>query len=142
MPSLDVSDGFDAEFFDTFALHRRLETVGGKGRATNVETVTGDLLGVITASSPNDLQRWPEADISLKSITITTQVRLQLTSPGPTGSSYKADIIEWPEGSGDMYQVGLVEDYSRYAVGYLWCLAQVINYTPTAPTPNPLPGAC
>ena len=139
MPSLDVSDAFDPEFFDTFSLHRRLETVSDHGRSVVVPTITPDQLAVITAASPDDLKRWPEADISLKSITITTQVRLQLASPGPTpDETYKADVIEWPQGSGDMYQVGLVEDYSRYAVGYLWCIAQVTNYTPSAPTPNPL----
>lgn len=135
MPALDVSDGFDTDFFDTFTLHRRLETVNDHGRSEVVDTPTPNCLGVVTAASPNDLQRWPEADISLKSITITTQVRLQLASPGPDGSSYKADVIEW---AGNHYQVGLVEDYSRYAVGYLWCIAQAIDYTPAAPTPNPV----
>lgn len=135
MPSFDVSDAFDADFFDTFDLHRRLETASQQGRSVTADTVTCDQLGVITAASPNDLQRWPEADISLKSITITTMVRLQLASPGPTGSSYKADIIYW---AGNYYQVGFVEDYSRYAVGYLWCIAQATDYTPAAPTPNPL----
>lgn len=138
--TLDVSDAFCEEFLDTFTLHRRLEQVTSHGRPQVTETVTANQLGVITAASPNDLQRWPEADISLKSITITTQVRLQLASPGivppdPVGSKYKADIIEW---GGNYYQVGLVEDYSRYAVGYLWCIAQTIDYTPAAPTPNPL----
>lgn len=139
MPSLDVSDAFDQEFFDTFTLHRRLEAISNYGRPVITETVTPNQLGVITAASPNDLQRWPEADISLKSIVITTMVRLQLASPkksaDPAGTSYKADIIEW---GGNYYQVGLVEDYSRYAVGYIWAIAQTIDYTPAAPTPNPL----
>lgn len=136
MPALDVSDAFDADFLDGFILHRRLETVDNHGRSVVAETVSPCQLGVMTAASPNDLQRWPEADISLKSIVIVTQVRLQLASPGPTDdTSYKADVVEW---AGDFYQVGLVDDYSRYAVGYLWCIAQTIDYTPAAPTPNPL----
>lgn len=138
MPALDVDDAFDADFFDTFALVRRLETVNDHGRSDVVATTTPDLLAVITASSPNDLQRWPEANISLKSITIITKVRLQLASPGPDdqpGTTYKADIVQW---AGNSYQLGLVEDYSRYGEGYVWCLAQTIDYTPEAPTPNPV----
>lgn len=135
MPAFDVDDAFDPEFFDTFTLIRRLETVGNNGRPTTVDTTTPNQYGVVTAATPNDLQRLPEADLSLKSITITTKVRLQLASPGSGGSSYKADYVQW---AGNTYQVKLVEDYSRYGEGYLWAIAQSIDYTPAAPTPNPV----
>lgn len=137
MPAIDVSDAFDPDFFDTFILHRRLETPDIHGRSTTVDVVTPNQYGVVTAASPNDLQRLPEADVSLKSITITTLTRIQLESTGPGGKTYKADIIEW---AGDFYQVNLVEDYSRFGQGYLWCIAQAIDYTPAPPTPNPVAG--
>lgn len=134
MPSLDVSDAFDPSFFDTFDLHRRVETVTNHGRSSVVTTITPDQLGVVEASSPNDLERWPEADVSLKSINIITKVRLQLAStPGPAdGETYKADVVYW---AGNYYQVGYVDDYSRYGEGYIFAIAQTTAYVPAAPTP-------
>lgn len=135
MPSLDVSDAFDESFFDTFTLIRRVETVGNTGFATKAETVTPNQLGVVTAASPNDLKRLPEADISLKSIVIVTQVRLQLasTNADPTKTT-KADVVQW---ANDYYQVALVEDYSRYGQGYIYALAQATDFQLAPPTAAP-----
>lgn len=141
MPILDVSDAFDASFWDEFALHRRVETVGNDGFATTEDNATRPYYGVIAAASPNDLQRLPEADVALKSITIVTKTRLQLASRNdadPT-KTIKADVVEW---AGDFYQVVHVDDYSRYGAGFIWALAQAIDYqiappTPEAPVPAP-----
>lgn len=136
MPGLDVSDAFDASFFDVFNLIRRAETVSNHGRPVVVPTVTNGLYGVVTMASPNDLERVPEADVSLKSIVIVTQNRLQLGSVGPDAdTTIKADIVQW---AGDNFQVALVEDYSRYGEGYIWALAQATDYQLAAPTPNPV----
>lgn len=136
MAGLDVSDAFDASFFEEFTLIRGTETVNNHGRAQVEYEVTVGQLGVITSASPNDLQRLPEADLSQKSITITTQVRLQLASPGPTpDQTFKPDVIYW---ANNTYLVIHVEDYSRYGEGYLWAIAQTTDFTPSAPTPNPV----
>lgn len=136
MASLDVSDAFSEEFWNPFTLVTRLETTNDKGRPVVVETTTPDLLAVITAASPNDLQRWPEADISLKSIIIVGPERVQLARPGPTADqTYKADVVLW---KGNAYQVGYVDDYSDYGEGYMFVIAQMTDYTPNPATPNPL----
>ena len=137
MPGLDVSEAFDNDFWDSFTLIRRLETVGNDGFSNIANTVTPNQWGVITMASPNDLQRLPEADIALKSIVIVTQVRLQLASANPgNGPTTKADVVQW---AGDNYQVTLVEDYSRFGEGFIWAMAQATDYQIAAPTPNPVP---
>ena len=137
MAGLDVSDAFDGNFLDTFDIIRREETVGDDGFATKNVTTDAGQYGVVTMASPNDLQRLPEADVSLKTIIIVTMARLQLASKTDDPEvTIKADIVLW---AGDYYQVSLVDDYSRYGQGYIWAMAQAIDYQLEAPTPNPVP---
>lgn len=141
MPGLDVADAFDPEMWDTFILHRRVEATNNFGRPVLTDTVTQGNLGVVAAATPSDLQRWPEADISLRAIVVVTQVRLQLAAPAPVppnpaGSQYKADVIEW---AGNFYQVAFLDNYSRYGEGYLYAIAQMTDFLPAADTPNPVP---
>lgn len=133
MPGLDVSDAFDIDMFDIFSLIRATQTVSSHGRPVNVPTVIPSQYGVFTSASPDDLERAPGADISHKAITITTKVRLQLASTGPDAdTTIKADVIYW---AGDYYQIKHVEDYSRFGQGYIWALAEAIDYQIASPTP-------
>lgn len=131
MPSLDVSDAFDASMFDTFSIIRRDENVGADGFASITILEEIPAFGVITMASPNDLERLPEADVSTKAICIITQARLQLESAGK-----KADIVRAM--NGEAFQVVTVDDYSRYGVGYIFAIAKAIDYQDRTPTPNPL----
>jgi galactose-6-phosphate isomerase len=128
MPTLDVSDAFDPSFFDDMIVERITETVDVHGR-THQTTVTDEFEGVVTATSPDDLIRVPEAEYMNKTITIFTQYRLR----GP-GEGYDADVVQW---HGSRFIVRAVDDFSGYGEGFVSAVCMALSPTnPVVPRPS------
>jgi hypothetical protein len=124
MPTHDVSEAFDPSFLDTFTIIRRVQIISQFGRVRLVEKrFTG--IGVVVASSPNDLQRVPEMQYMNKSITIYTQWKLQGPAPG-----MQPDEIIW---HGSQFLVRSLDDYSGYGRGFITVICLSIDSVDPAP---------
>jgi len=134
MPILDVSDAFDASFWDDFTVIRRQVTVDNRGRAQTTQVkIPGR--GVVVASSPNDLQRLPEHEYFNKSISVTAFFRFQGVAKDATGTIIThPDQILW---AGSSYVVRALDDYSHYGRGFVHVVAVSVDYIDPPPIPEP-----
>lgn len=127
MPALDFTDvildpDVSATSFDVI----RRPIVMVKGRATTPAPVTYEsVLGSINSASPEDLKRLEDYQVSQKVISIVTQFRLQLESPG-----YNADEVLW---HGSTYVVKWVDDYTIFGAGQIQALAVSMTYNDPPP---------
>jgi galactose-6-phosphate isomerase len=137
MPTLDVSDAFDASFFDDIVVIRRTQVVGNNGRAVLTEKATSTI-AVVTASSPDDLQRVPEVEYMNKAITIYTQYRLQGPAKDEAGNETSPDLILWNDSA---YVIVSLDDYSRYGRGFVSAVAVSQDAVDPPPMPAPLGSA-
>ena len=111
MPLLDVSDlTTDPDFADRFTIVRRQEVVDSQGRVTTANRVYPNLLGVVTASTPNDLERGEDYQNMTRSLTVVTKFRVQGIVTG-----YQPDIIQW---RGTQHLVKHVAPYPQFGQGF------------------------
>jgi hypothetical protein len=116
MAFLDISDVLlDPSFTDTFQVQRRLETVDINGRSTT-RTSTSNTFGVVTAASPNDLSRLPDADVYHRVLSVVTQFKLRGETADGSGSNWKPDLIVW---RGNSYIVKEVDLYPQFGAGFV-----------------------
>jgi hypothetical protein len=127
MPLHDVSDAFDPTFFDDYTVRRRTETINSLGRVV-MAVQSYNTIGVVTPSSPNDLNRLPEQQYMNKAITIYTQFKIQGPAPG-----FQPDEIVW---HGSRYIVTAVDDYAGYGRGFIMVICVSMDAVDPAP---PLP---
>lgn len=110
MPLLDVSDIVtDPDFSDRFTVVRRAETVDGSGRPSIAEQLF-PAVGVVTMSSPNDLDRREDYQNFTRSITVVTRFAVQGVVAG-----YQPDLIEW---RGTRHLVKHVAPYPQFGRGF------------------------
>lgn len=131
MPTLDVTEVLDdPDIADTFTVTRRVQTVSSLGRTVVTPTVVAGVVGVVCAAGPNDLQRLPEDQRMGKVISIVT--RYKLRGPALSGSTeYQPDLVIW---NGSTFIVKWVDDYSRFASGFIQALAGSLqNVDPPPP---------
>ena len=111
MPFLDVSDiVLDPDFADTFSVIRRAQVMGTNGVATTSETTFPNIIGVVTMSSPNDLERRDDYQMMTRSITVVCKFQLQGVVTG-----YQPDIILW---RGQRHLVKHVSPYPHFGQGF------------------------
>lgn len=112
MPYLDVSDVLlDPTLAMGFSVIRRVETIGNNGRASLSETRFDDIIGVVTSSSRNDLQRLPEDQRAGRHLTVITKFRLQAPTPGK-----QPDVVVW---GGNRFVVKELDPYPQYGAGFI-----------------------
>lgn len=134
MPIHDVSEAFDATFWDTIMVIRRRQFVDQYGRVS-VTNQQFTMLAVVVAASPNDLQRVPNYQQMGKAISIySISPRLQ----GPalmygSGEETQPDQIVW---HGSLYVVKLLEDFSGYGRGFIHTIAESVQAVDPAPFPD------
>ena len=122
MPMLDVSFVLsDPMLADDFAVIRRRDTVGTKGRTAPAETRIDCLWGVVTQGDPADLMRAENGQMVPRTIMVATQFRLQGEVTG-----YQPDIIEW---DGTRYLVKRVYPYARFGAGFWEAVAESMSAT-------------
>jgi hypothetical protein len=129
MPLLDVNDAFDPSFLDTVTVFRITQTVDQHGRVVRFKqpfTVNA----VITATSPDDLQRLPDYETMRKSISIyCPDFRLQGPVRDPADNTVnlnetQPDEIFW---HGSTFVVYTMQDYSGYGRGFTSAIATSID---------------
>lgn len=110
MPFLNVDTVFiDPDFTDRFTVDRRVETVDTHGRSVVGHEYFHET-GVVTAVSPNDLQRQEGYQAMSRSISIVCKFNLH----GET-SGMQPDIVVW---RGSNYLVKHVDPYPQFGVGF------------------------
>ena len=114
---------------DQFQVIRRVEVVNLLGRVERPPTSqTFDRVpGTVGPTSPNDLERTPDLDLSKSTLSIVTMFRLQGPSPG-----LLPDHVMW---HGDAYQVMSVNDYSAYGGGFVQAVLQMVDAQAEPPDP-------
>jgi hypothetical protein len=122
MPLLDVTSILnDPDFADGFSAKRREQTVDTHGRLVTVERLIPDLVGVVTMTSPTDLDRGPDYQVNSRSITIVCKFPLRGES-----TNYQPDIVLW---RGDNYLVRHVDLYPQFGAGFYQVQCESIEKT-------------
>lgn len=134
MPTLDVNDAFDGSFLDDVTVIRHSSQVNDRGR--RVDNTTGfSIKAVVTASSPDDLQRLPEVEYMNKAITVAApsdQFSDKAPLQGPSDFT-AADELLW---HGSSYVVMSIQDYSGYGRGFIQATAISMSQPDPAPMPS------
>lgn len=93
-----------------FTVVRRISSVDAKGRETPVEKLFQGVIGVVTPSSPSDLDRQEDYQTYSRSITVVTKFPLQ----GSTNTT-QPDIVVW---MGSRYLVNHVDSCAQFGPGF------------------------
>jgi galactose-6-phosphate isomerase len=106
---------------DKFQVLRRTETVNLLGRVAQPPPIQtfNNIPGTIGPTSPNDLARLPDLDLSKSTLSAVTTFRLRGPAPG-----FLPDHVIW---HGDTYQVMSVNDFSAYGGGFVQAVLQMVD---------------
>lgn len=86
---------------------------------------------VVLATSPNDLQRLPEEEYQLKSISMYSPFRFQGPAEDPaSGARQQPDEVIW---HGSTYVVRLLDDYTPYGRGFVHVIAVSVEAVDPSP---------
>lgn len=121
-PTLDVNDAFGPEFLDDIVVNRIDEAIDVHGRVIRTSTQTATQ-AVVLPTSPDDLQRLPEEEYTLKSIALYSPFRFQSVAD-PGTANQQPDEVLW---HGSTYVVRVVDDYSHYGRGFVHAIAVSID---------------
>ena len=129
MALLDVSldTMFDPNFLDGFVVNRRQEVVGNNGRSSLTITPY-NAQGVVTSSSPNEMEKLDGYQIGNRGISIVTNFQLQGEVTG-----YQPDVIVW---RGDNYVVKHIDYYPQFGSGFYQVECLSIDKTDIVPSVN------
>ena len=135
MPTHDVSDAWDQSFLDDVTVVRQ-NSVVDQGGWVQVTTRTFSIKAVVTAASPNDLQRVPEEEYMNKAISVAAIADQNKDGSavlqGPTDVTLPDELI-W---HGSKFIVRSVDDYSNYGRGFIQVTAVSIQSVDPPPS-NP-----
>lgn len=111
MAYLDVTEILmDPEIASRFNVVRRAEVVDDHGRSTLSLKPFKNKIGVITATSPNTLDRGTDAQVMPRSITLVSKFKLQSEVLG-----FQPDIVVW---KGSNYLVKSIDLYPHFGPGF------------------------
>lgn len=126
MPSVDVSEVlFDPDLADTFDVLRQAETVTTHGRTELKESLYPNVIGVVTTTSPGELQRRDDGQMMPRKISVVTMFRLRGPSPG-----FQPDQIQY---CGVRFTVTEILPFSRFGKGFVEALATSMSAINVAP---------
>jgi hypothetical protein len=130
-PLINVSMALNSPMLaDRFAVIRRQQTIGNNGRAAFNATNIPAVSGVVYPSTRNDLERFPNFQVTGKTITVIT--RFALRSESEThGADYAPDIVLW---HGDNFLVSALEDWSNFGPGYVMAICASTDFKDVPPT--------
>ena len=129
MALLDVSSLLhDPDFVDGFLVKRRVQVVDTHGRMVASEVPIPALIGVVTMTSPSDLDRGPDYQVNTRSITVVCKFALR----GET-TNHQPDIVVW---RGDNYVVRHVDLYPQFGAGFFQAECESMDKTDEALEPG------
>lgn len=132
MPLLDVSEVLtDPDIATTFDVRRRAETVGTNGRSATSDTLFRNVVGVVTAIGPSDLERADGYQVTPRRISVVTKFRLRGEVTG-----FQPDVVVW---RGSNYLVKAVDPYPQFGNGFVQAECSSMDKTDPALEP-PAPG--
>jgi hypothetical protein len=121
MPLLNFTQAILSPYAaDNFHVLRSVETVNEHGRTVKEETLLRNVVGVVTAASPNDLMRIPESQAQGRCLSIVTKVPLVASSQG-----YQPDYIIW---RGSSFMILAFDPYPQFGEGFYQAVAMSINH--------------
>jgi hypothetical protein len=132
MPTLDVNDAFDPSFIDLITVYRITQTIDKNGRVVRFRRAITNVQAVVTATSPDDLQRLPDYEMMNKSISVYCPAfRLQ----GPVRSDNgvlqtQPDEIYW---HGSTFVVHSMQDFSGFGRGFTSAIAVSLDAVDAPP---------
>jgi len=126
---LGLEEAFDVDMLDVFSVIRRPENITQQGRSAIRQQRFNDIRGVVTAASPNDLERLEDYQLQTGAISIVTPFKL-FGVQKQARQNYQPDIVYWDS---DYYLVQVTENYSRYMSGWIQAIAIETNYVGSAP---------
>lgn len=130
MPLLDMSIVLnDPQLIDSFSVIRRTETVNNFGVSTIASVTIPDLYGPIYPSNENDLARFPDLQVQTKAITVITRFALRGEAE-TSGTEFQPDVVVW---GGDNFVVRRIEDWSKYALGFIMAICTSIDLVDQPP---------
>ncbi len=130
MPMIDITAALTSPMLaDSFSVLRRTETVGANGRSTVTTQTIAGLYGPVKPADANDLKRYPDMDVTEKTITVTTMYALRGESD-TAGTEYKPDVVVWNE---DNFLVRHVEDFSNFGPGFVRAICTSIDLVDAPP---------
>jgi hypothetical protein len=111
----------DPEFASTFVVIQRPETITASGRSEQNPVAVPNVIGVVTAATPNELVRLEDMTHGRRTIKIYTRFRLQAASVGR-----QPDLVVW---RGDSYVVITFDPYANFGAGWIKAFATSIDAT-------------
>jgi len=133
MAQLDVAEVLiDPLLATQFPVLRRTQTMGSNGVAS-ITTLALSAIGVVTDSTPDDLDRKDDQQTMGRSLTIVTRFALRGPAPG-----YQPDIVVW---AGDRFVISKVDPYPQFGRGFVQAEATSMDFIDVQPqTDLPAPG--
>ena len=118
-PLLDVSDVLlDPDFCDTSLSCQRTSVSTNQQGLGVPSSATVGFAGVITSDRGIDLERTAVGEHASGSISVITRFGLRSSGVGVT-----ADVVTW---NGKQYTVVKVNDYSRYGIGFVQAICELL----------------
>jgi hypothetical protein len=127
MPQIDMRLALTNPYtLDTFDVIRRSQDVNSDtGELLLTSKTFPGVFGVVTPDlSLEDLERMTEEQRQGKALAITTSFALQAASEDAGQQNFQPDIIVWDENN---YLVAHLEDYSKYAAGFVRVIATLMD---------------
>ena len=113
-----------------FTVNRRTQTIGNNGRAIAATTAIPNVYGTIYPSTKNDLERFPDLQVTGKCISVISRFALRSEAETVDGTEYSPDIIVW---KGSNFLVKALEDWSSYGPGFVLAICTSINLVDPPP---------
>ncbi len=109
----------DPQFTDNFTVTQRVQTINTYGEVTTTPTVLRNILGVVTPTKRDDLERLPEAQRGNRNLTIYTRQHLNTAAMG-----LQPDLITW---RGDTFVVRMLLPWTAYGPGWVKAVVASID---------------
>lgn len=132
MPLLNLSPVLASPMLQsTFTVLRRQQIVGNNGRASTQNTSVPGLTGIIYPSAKNELERFPNLQITGKALTVITSYPLRSAAETVDGKEWSPDLVQW---GGSNFIVRTLEDWSQYSTGFVLAICESITLVDSPPS--------
>ena len=132
MAMMDMTVALTNPYTQTaFDVLRRKQITNNFGEAKKEIEIVPGVRGVLYPEGSNDLDRKSDAQLQTKTITVLTMFAMRGESESAnSGGKFQPDVIRW---NANHFLVKRVEDYSKYARGFVKVTAHSFDMIDQAP---------